>query len=253
MNNLQQMEKSLTIVNHTLIDTDELAFLDEVFSKLTEELQGRIGAMELPPEQYDWEAALQGRTGGRRPKSGRGATPPSKMLATGKGASSTTPHSAELVGIAGQRNFLIAEQRGLCRLSADTRIREEKRLNKKLAREKGKREYKMDGRKKRHWQKVRAKKEFNNKRWEKAPLERLKYSSRKPVHITQDEWDRCIAPVWNQYDRKYLKVRGGADSYTIHNLILEYHPPKERYSRKTPKPVVVYDGYSQAVYDSMTA
>ena len=73
------------------------------------------------------------------------------------------------------------------------------------------------------------------------------------MNITQADWDRCIAPVWEQYDRKHLKIKGGDrdNGYTIHNILLEYHPPRERYARKTPKPVVVYNGFDQAVYDSM--
>ena len=70
--------------------------------------------------------------------------------------------------------------------------------------------------------------------------------------ITQADWDRCIGPVWNKYDRKYLRIKGGEDSYTIHNLILEYTPPRERYARKQPKPVVVYNGFDQAVYDALS-
>lgn len=149
-------------------------------------------------------------------------------------------------------DFIALEALGRVRLSDQTRKAELRRLNRKYGRRK---KYKLKYGKKHHKQKeataVRAKAKHNNARWDKDPLTRLKYTLRKNVLISQQDWDRCIAPVWNKYDRKYLRIRCKDKDMNIHNIVIIYNPPKERYSRKTPKPEVVYDGYSQAVHDSM--
>jgi hypothetical protein len=152
-------------------------------------------------------------------------------------------------------DFIALEALDRVRLSEETRKAEMRRLNRKYGRRK---KYKLRYGKRSHHKTKEAntnarKKEYNNKRWETAPLDRLRYSLRKPVDISQDDWDRCVAPVWNQYDRKYLKVKCSAPKLTIHTMVLEYHPPKERYARKSPTVQVVYDGYSQAVYDAMVS
>ena len=208
----------------------ELAWLDTVFTSVNEELNQNVAQLGLHPIGY-------GGTG-----------LPS--------ASSLEAHTERLrlalLARAHADNFIVLEALGRVRLSKETRRAELKRL-KRLHKKRKRYTFRYGRKHNKH--KAQTKKQYNNRRWEKDPLTRLKYTSRKPVNITQADWDRCIAPVWEQYDRKHLKIKGGDrdNGYTIHNLLLEYHPPRERYARKTPKPVVVYDGYSQAVYDSMNS
>ena len=146
------------------------------------------------------------------------------------------------------KNYLVEEVMGKCKLSQATREVEERRL-KKLGRKR--KEYKLKSRK--HWkQKEKTRKEYNNKLWERDPLSRLKYTFRNGCDITPEEWNRKVAPIWDRYGHKHLKVKTvGGGRMTVHNLVLVYHPPRERYSHKTPKPVVVYYGPDEAVYDSM--
>ena len=145
-------------------------------------------------------------------------------------------------------NFLVDEIMGKCRLSKKTRKAEERRLRKQSSKRK---EYKLKSRK--HWkQKEKTRKEYNNRLWERDPLSRLKYTFRNGCDITPEEWNRKIKPVWDRYGHKHLKIKTvGGGRMTVHNLVLVYHPPRERYSHKTPKPVVVYYGPDEAVYDSM--
>ena len=145
-------------------------------------------------------------------------------------------------------NFLVDEILGKCRLSATTRRAEEARLKKQA---KQRKEYKLKSRK--HWkQKEKTRKEYNNKLWERNPLSRLKYTFRQGCDITPEQWEKKVAPVWDRYGHKHLKVRTeGKGRMTVYNLVLTYHPPRERYSREQPKPVRVYYGPDEAVYDSM--
>ena len=146
------------------------------------------------------------------------------------------------------KNYLVEEVMGKCKLSQATREVEERRL-KKLGRKR--KEYKLKSRK--HWkQKEKTRKEYNNRLWERDPLSRLKYTFRNGCDITPEEWNRKVAPIWDRYGHKHLKIKTvGGGRMTVHNLVLVYHPPRERYSHKTPKPVVVYYGPDEAVYDSM--
>lgn len=153
-----------------------------------------------------------------------------------------------LVRRAHQEDFIALEALGRVKLSKETRKAELKRLKRKYKKRK---KYTFRYGRKHNKQKARTKKEYNNRRWEANPLERLKYSLRCPVEISQEDWDRCIKPVWEQYDRKHLKIRHKGRRATIYTMSLIYHPPRERYARQSPKPVVVYDGANQAVYDSM--
>ena len=145
-------------------------------------------------------------------------------------------------------NFLVDEIMGKCRLSATTRRAEETRLKKQARKRK---EYKLKSRK--HWkQKDKTRKEYNNRMWERDPLTRIRYTFRQGCDITPEQWEEKVAAIWNRYGHKYLKI-GTTDKnrLNIYNLVLHYHAPRERYSRSTPKPVRVYYGPDEAVYDSM--
>ena len=146
------------------------------------------------------------------------------------------------------KNYLVEEVMGKCKLSQATRELEERRLRRLGTKRK---EYKLKSRK--HWkQKDKTRKEYNNRLWERDPLTRIRYTFRAGCDITPEEWDRKVKPVWNRYGHKHLKIsRIGMGRLTIYNLVLTYHPPKERYSREQPKPVRVYYGPDEAVYDSM--
>ena len=206
----------------------ELSWLDNVFTQVNEELHETVSKLGVAPLRHHVQDAQA--TGLERV---------SLRLSRG------------LIKRAHAEDFLALEAAGRVRLSSATRKAETKRLKRKYKKRK---KYTFRYGRKHNKQKAKTRKEYNNRKWEKDPLTRLKYTSRKPVNITQEDWDRCIAPVWEQYDRKHLKIKGGDrdNGYTIHNMLLEYHPPRERYARKTPKPVVVYDGYSQAVYDALS-
>lgn len=207
---------------------EELGWLDGIFSQVKEELNEKVSELGLVPLRY---------------------------VGTGAYAESSVEGHRERLSRALKReahaeDFIVLEALGRVRLSAETRKAELKRLKRKYVKRK---KYTFRYGRKHNKHKEQTAKGRNERRWKKDPLTRFKYSSRKPVNITQEDWDRCIQPVWDKYDRKYLKVRGGSreEGYTVCNMQIVYHPPKERYSRNTPKPVVVYDGYSQAVYDAM--
>lgn len=209
------------------LTSEELSWLDTIFTQVEEEL--RVSVSDI------------------------GSVPLSYLASSPMSGSALESHRERnrrvLIRRASQEDFIALEALGKCKLSKETRRAELKRLKRKYKKRK---KYKLKYGKKHHKQKEVTKREYNNRRWEKQPLERFKYTSRKPVRITQEEWDKYIQPVWQQYDRKYIKFRGGdAKGYTAFNLILEYHPPKERYARKKPTPVIVYDGYDQAVYAAM--
>lgn len=209
------------------MNDEQLGYLDDVFSKLTEELHQSLSKLNATPWQYHVQPEVR------------------------TAANSLTERSRRVfVRRAHAEDFIALEALGRVRLSTETRKAELKRLKRKYKKRK-----KYTYRYNRIHNKVRTQRQKarNESRWEKDPLTRLKYTSRKPVNITQEDWDRCIAPVWRRYDRKHLKIKGGDrdNGYTIHNILLEYHPPRERYARKTPKPVVVYNGFDQAVYDNM--
>ncbi len=123
------------------------------------------------------------------------------------------------------RNFLVEEVMGKCKLSKKTRKAEELRLRKQATKRK---EYKLKSRK--HWkQKEKTRKEYNNRLWERDPLSRIKYTFRAGCDITPEEWERKVAPIWNRYDRKNIKIsRVGQGRINIHNLVLTYYTPRER-------------------------
>lgn len=147
------------------------------------------------------------------------------------------------------QNFIVLEVMGKCKLSKKTRKAEELRLRKQATKRK---EYKLKSRK--HWkQKEKTRKEYNNRLWERDPLSRIKYTFRAGCDITPEQWRHKVAPIWNRYDRKNIKIsRLGSGRMTIHNMVLTYHSPRERYSRKVPTPEVIYYGPDEAVYDAMS-
>ena len=73
-------------------------------------------------------------------------------------------------------------------------------------------------------QKAKTRKEYNNRKWEKDPLGRIKYTFNKPVHITPAEWAEYIQPVWEKYERKYLKFKCSERTMTVFNLVLSITP-----------------------------
>lgn len=144
-------------------------------------------------------------------------------------------------------NYLVLEIMGKCKLSAKTRKAEEARLKKQSRKRK---EYKLKSRK--HWkQKDKTRKEYNNRLWERDPLSRLKYTFRQGCDITPEQWQAKVAVIWNRYGHKHLKISSTGGRLTVYSLVLHYHAPRERYSRSTPKPVRVYYGPDEAVYDAM--
>ena len=101
------------------------------------------------------------------------------------------------------QNFVVLEVMGKCKLSKKTRKAEERRLRKQASKRK---EYKLKSRK--HWkQKEKTRKEYNNRLWERNPLSRLKYTFRQGCDITPEQWEKKVAPVWDRYGHKHLKVR----------------------------------------------
>lgn len=216
-----------------ILNEQELAWLDSVFTQVSEELNEKLVELGSVPMRYQ-------STGLQSTSSVEGHTERLRLV---------------LKREAHSEDFIALEGLGRVRLSEQTRKAEMRRLNRKYGRRK---KYKLKYGKRSHHKTKQAnatarKKEWNNRRWETAPLDRLRYSLRKPVDISQEDWDRCVADVWNRYDRKHLKVKCSEPKLTIYTMVLVYTPPKEKWSRSTPKPQIVYDGYSQAVYDSMSA
>jgi hypothetical protein len=203
----------------------ELGWLDTIFTQVNEELHESVSKLGQTP--LAWALLDGGENGLERVR---------ERL------------EREIYRRAHASDFLALEALGRVRLSKETRKAEVKRLKRKYKKRK---KYTFRYGRKHNKQKERTKKEYNNKRWERDPLSRLKYTFRKPVHITQQEWDEYIAPVWEKYDRKYLKLKCSEPKMTVFNLLIEYHPPRERYARKTPTPVVVYDGYTEAVHAAL--
>lgn len=211
----------------TRLTPEELGWLDTVFTQVNEEMHESLAKLGRAPLVHTLQDTAVSSLHGSSERLRR-----------------------TLIKRAHAEDFIALEALGRVRLSKETRKAELKRLKRKYKKRK---KYTFRYGRKHNKQKAKTRKEYNNRRWEKDPLTRLKYTSRKPVNITQADWDRCIASVWEQYDRKHLKIKGGDrdNGYTIHNMLLEYHPPRERYARKTPKPVAVYNGFDQAVYDNM--
>ena len=205
---------------------EELAWLDNVFTHVNEELHQRVVELSSTPVAHRVQDATA--TGLER-----------VSLRLNRG----------LIKRAHAEDFLVLEAAGRVRLSKETRKAEAKRLKRKYKKRK---KYTFRYGRKHNKQKEQTKKRRNEKLWADDPYTRFRYTSRKPVKITREEWDRCIGPVWGKYPRKQLKFRGGsAEGYTLYTTVLLYYPHREKYAKQAPKPVVVYNGYDQAVHDSM--
>ena len=201
---------------------EELGWLDSIFTQVNEELHETVSKLGVAPLRHQVQDAQA--TGLERV---------SLRLSRG------------LIKRAHAEDFLALEAAGRVRLSSATRKAETKRLKRKYKKRK---KYTFRYGRKHNKQKAKTRKEYNNRKWEKDPLSRIKYTFNKPVHITPAEWAEYVQPVWEKYERKYLKFKCSERTMTVFNLVLEYHPPRERYARQTPKPVIVYDGYTQAVH-----
>ena len=204
---------------------EELGWLDSIFTQVNEELHETVSKLGVAPLRHHVQDAQA--TGLER-----------VSLRLNRG----------LIKRAHAEDFLALEAAGRVRLSSATRKAETKRLKRKYKKRK---KYTFRYGRKHNKQKAKTRKEYNNRKWEKDPLSRIKYTFNKPVHITPAEWAEYIQPVWEKYERKYLKFKCSERTMTVFNLVLEYHPPRERYARQTPKPVIVYDGHSEAVHASM--
>lgn len=210
---------------HKFLTDAELSWLDTVFTQVNEELHERLATLDTKPVAHHVQDSAA--TGLER-----------VSLRLNRG----------LIKRAHAEDFIALEGMGRVRLSKETRKAEIKRLKRKYKKRK---KYTFRYGRKHNKQKERTKKEYNNKRWERDPLSRIKYTFNKPVHITPEEWQEYIAPVWGKYDRKYLKLKCSESRMTVFNLVIEYHPPRERYARKVPPTVVVYDGYTEAVHAAL--
>jgi hypothetical protein len=145
---------------------------------------------------------------------------------------------------AASESFLVAELEGRCKLSKETRLKEEKRLAK---RGKKRKPYTYrDGSRKHRKTKEATKRRYREKLWKKDPLTRIRHSFRQGVDITAEEWQRLIEPVWQSFSAESLRLRATeSNRLNVYNLLI-IHTPKGRGA----SPQVVYDGPSQAVWDS---
>lgn len=182
-----------------------LSMIDDVYSKINEELSKNLSELDLLPREY-----------------------------LRKGKEENGPEG--LIERAEAINWLEEEIRGKVRLSKETREREEERI---FYKKKPRKKYTWhNGRK--HWKtRKNTKKRYLNKLWKVQPLERLKYAFRQPVLITQEEWDEYVKPIWDRYDRKYLKIKVAPKSgnkLTVWNMQIFYIDPDTKKSSK------IYDG-----------
>lgn len=136
-------------------------------------------------------------------------------------------------------SFLVLEQRGLCRLSDETRRMEEERLanvsrkRKPYTRKPGTVHPKT---------KLKTKRLRAERRWARSPRSCLINGYGSWV-LDPSLWDRLCAPLWKQHDPKRLQVKPTAkgtrlEPHTVWNIrILD---------RKTK--AVLYDGNSSYIY-----
>lgn len=141
---------------------------------------------------------------------------------------------------AASESFLVAELEGRCRLSDETRLREEERLRRKARKRK---RHGGASRGHRHWKrKQQTKEKALDRAYDRDAFVWFKRSCAIPLDITQAEWDRCLAPVFEEHPRKSLrwKRHSWGRNGNIYTLILTYCPVDSR--GKPKQPVVVYDG-----------
>lgn len=136
---------------------------------------------------------------------------------------------------AASESFLVAELEGRCRLSPETRCREERRL---FLREKKRKPYKLKGRR-HHRKKAATLRRRRREDWRKNPLGAIKASFRQGVDITRDEWQRLVQPVWDQHPTGVLKLKSpGGKPMNVYNM--EVVDTAGR---------VMYNGPNQAILD----
>lgn len=135
---------------------------------------------------------------------------------------------------AASENFLVAEMEGRCKLSKETRLLEEKRI---AARDRKRKPYKKKAKGRFHHSHRRKMKRIRQaKAWETTPLAKLKAVFRQGVVMSQEQWDRLIAPAW-QHGVRVKKTRSGTIGVYSVRLLRDG--------------VVVYDGPNQMVTDAM--
>lgn len=95
-----------------------------------------------------------------------------------------------------------------------------------------------------HQRKAATARRAKEKRWREQPLKSLMFGYGSWA-VTQEEWDRHIAPFWEKYEPKHLKVRltrakgTRQNPYTIYDIRL-WHLKKKK---------MLWDGRDLAVWD----
>lgn len=143
--------------------------------------------------------------------------------------------------------LLVMEQRGLCKLSDETRLAELARMS-----EEEKRKYiswvRGQGKRRRgqrhHKSKEATKRRRLQKNWATNPfgciLHRSPYACK---NIDRGLWDKYVSPLWSEYEPKNLTVEfprtagTKANPWTIYNMTVKY------------KDKVVFKGEDQLLFD----
>lgn len=132
-------------------------------------------------------------------------------------------------------SLLVLEQRGLCRLSDETRKRELLRLAKKA---KGRKPYTRKPGTVHPKTKLKTKRLRAERRWKRDPVACLQ-NSYGYWSLDQTLWDRYIKPIWTGREEVKRTAKGTkADPHTIWNILI--------LDRKTK--AVLYDGNSMLLY-----
>lgn len=147
---------------------------------------------------------------------------------------------------AASESFLVAEMEGRARLSCETRLREERRLALKGRKRKA---HTGGGRGRRHWKrKLQTKEKALERAYERDAYQWFRGACYAPVDITREEWDRWLAPIFENYPRKSLKWKKPANvTMNVYTMDLTYHPVDAR--NKPKKPQLVYKGADSAMWD----
>lgn len=148
---------------------------------------------------------------------------------------------------AAAESFLVAELEGRARLSAETKHREVRRL---ALRQKKRKRHGGASRGRRHWKsKLRTKEKALDRAYDVDAYIWFMWANKRPVDCTRDEWNRWLAPIFEEHPRGSLTwSRPNANrAYSIYNLKVVYHPLDAR-GKKKPS-VVVYDGQNSLMWD----
>ena len=144
-------------------------------------------------------------------------------------------------------SLLVLEQRGLCRLSDETRGMEEERLARTERKKRSLRQRKPYTRKRGtvHPKKKEAtKRRAYAKRWATDPYGCL-LNSYGSWSLDREKWDKHIAPLWKVYLPSELKVKrmqgyGTKEKpYTVYSVQVEHAPTRS----------VLYDGNSLEILE----